>query len=74
MKSDKIWLDVNNFRKFEKTDEYKKILDIKKQIKLLDKQAHKLTVEAMKKHNIKFTKEQRNEMYLWTFIYGSCLY
>lgn len=53
MKSSDIWLDVDNFRKFEKTDEYKKIQVIKKQIKLLDELAYKLTIEAMKKYNIK---------------------
>lgn len=59
MKSDKIWLDVDNFRKFEKTDEYKKILDIRKQIKLLDEQTYKLTIEAMKKYNIKFSRDSK---------------
>lgn len=57
MKYKEIWLNVDNFRKFEKTEQYMKIQDIQKQIKLLEGQIHKLTMEAIKEHNIKFTRE-----------------
>lgn len=57
MKSSKKWLDVDNFRKFEKTEQYTKIQEIQKQITLLEEQITKLTMEAIKKHNIKFTRE-----------------
>ena len=56
MKSE-IWLDVENFRKFEKTEQYTKIQELQKQIKLLEGQINKLTMEAIKEYNIKFTRE-----------------